>query len=320
MSAQTTSGRLTADIGTRERIVVGVDDIVRGSGPLLWACQEADRHHAALQVVSARPVGAGPPPTRPATDLGADPAESRQRSLADLARKLCTDAAVLPPQVETGTPAQVLVRSLDQYTLMVVVGRRTRAGVQHLLLGSTSVAVAGAAPVPVVVIPDSWTPGRTASSPVVVGVAGDDDEPVLRFAFERAAALRVPVVAVHAWEIPALLSWSPDEIAEMRDRVAAALDRRLDPWRAEFPGLEVVTAAPAERPVDAVLDAGRVAQLMVVGRHTRGARHLGPRLGSTTRSVLQHAKLPVAVVPLQRSEGNADPRTHVASDVWAPMY
>lgn len=316
MSAQTTTSPPKAETSIRDRIVVGIEDAAQGSGPLLYACQEADRSHAALQVVSASPVAVGPS----ATALGTDPAEPVLRSLADLTRRLCTDVDVLPPTVEAGSPADVLVDALDEHALMLVVGRRTRAGVQHLLLGSTSVAVAGQAPVPTVVVPDTWVPGGKASSPVVVGLSGDDDEPLLRFGFDRAGAMRVPLVAVHAWDIPSLLTWSPTEIARMRAKVLTAMDRRLAPWREEFPDLEIVTAAPAERPVDALTDAGRVAQLVVVGRHTRGAGHLGPRLGSTARGALHHALVPVAVVPVSSSDDVPRQRTHVSSDVWAPMY
>jgi nucleotide-binding universal stress UspA family protein len=320
MSAQTTTSRSAAATVTRDRIVVGIDDAAQGAGPLMWACQEAERAHVALQLVSASPAAVGPSPTRPGTYLGTDPAESMRRSLAELTLRLCTDVEVLPPRVETGTPPQVLVEALDEHALMLVVGRRSRVGVQHLLLGSTSIAVAGRAPVPTVVVPDSWAPGRASSSPVVVGLSGDDDEPLLRFGFDRAAVLRVPLVAVQAWDIPSLLTWSPSEIARMRAKVLTALDLRLAPWRAEFPDLEIVTAAPAERPVDALTDAGHVAQLVVVGRPTRRAGHPGPRLGSTARGVLHHAAVPVAVVPVRSSDVEPKPHAHVASDVWAPMY
>ena len=317
MSAQTTTSGPKTGTSIRDRIVVGVEDPAQSSGPLLWACQEADRSHAALQVVTARPAVGSPP--RPATYLDTDATEATLRTLTDLTRRLCFDAEVLPPRAGAGTPPRVLVDALDEHALMLVVGRRTRAGLQHLLLGSTSVAVAALAPVPTVVVPDSWVPGRKASAPVVVALGGDDGA-LLRFGFDRAAALRVPLVAVHAWEVPALLTWSPDEIAQMRAEVLTALDRRLASWRAEFPDLEIVTAAPAERPVDAVTAAGRVAQLVVVGRRTRGAGHLGPRLGSTARGALHHASVPVAVVPGRPSDDVPDLRTHVASDVWAPTY
>ena len=319
MGAKTTGSRPASATVTRDRIVVGVDLPAQGRGPLTWACQEADRVHASLQAVWACPPGSGPPAARPATYIGSYPTEARLHSLADLAHGLCADAEVLPPRVEAGSPPHVLVEALDDHALLLVVGRRTRAGVQHLL-GSTSIAVAGRAPVPTLVVPDTWTPVQAASSPVVVGLSGEDDEPLLRFGFDRAAALRVPLVAVHAWDIPSLLTWSPSEIARMRAKVLTTMDLRLAPWRTEFPDLEMVTAAPAERPVDALTDAGHVAQLVVVGRHTRGAGHLGPRLGSTARGVLHHAAVPVAVVPVRASDDVARQPTHVSSDVWAPTY
>lgn len=321
MSTQerTDSSAPTSDTG--HRIIVGVEDTAQPSGPLLWACHEADRRHATVQVVSAFPVEAGPPPTRPATYLGTSPKDAMRDSLVKLTHKVSAEVDVAAPLVRPGVPARVLTDAVDEGTLMVVVGRRAHARVEHVVLGSTSRAVAGRSRVPAVVIPDRWVPVATTSAPVVVGVAGDGrDERVLRFAFERAAALHVPLIAVHSWEIPPLLSWSPSEIATARARVSAGLDQQLEPWRAEFPDVEVVTATPAERSVDAVLDAGHVAQLMVVGRHARGAHHVGPRLGSTVRGVLHRAEVPVAVVPTGGVEHEPTPSRRTSSGVWAPTY
>jgi nucleotide-binding universal stress UspA family protein len=321
MSTQerTDSSAPTSD--TRHRIIVGVEDTAQPSGPLLWACHEADRRHATVRVVSAVPVEVGLPSAPPATFLGTSPTDAMVESLVRLTDKVSTDVDVDTPLVRPGVPARVLVDAVDEGTLMVVVGRRAHARVEHAVLGSTSRAVAGRSPVPAVVIPDRWTPARTTSAPVVVGVAGEGrDERVLRFAFERAAALHVPLIAVHSWQIPPLLSWSPSEIVTARTRVSAGLDQQLEPWRTEFPDVEVVTGTPAERPVDAVLDAGHVAQLMVVGRHDRGVHRVGPRLGSTVRGVLHRAEVPVAVVPDGGDENVAERTTHRSSDVWAPMY
>ena len=306
---------------TRHRIIVGVEDTAQPSGPLLWACHEADRRHAAVRVVSAFPVEAGPSPTKPSTHPGTSPKDSMRASLTELTRKVSSEVAMDPPLVRPGAPARVLTDAVDEGTLMVVVGRHAHARLEHAVLGSTSRAVAGRSRVPAVVIPDRWVPARSTSAPVVVGVRGDDrDERVLRFAFERAAALHVPLIAVHSWEIPYLLSWSPSEIASARARVAAGLDQHLAPWRAEFPDVEVVTGTPAERPVDAVLDAGHVAQLMVVGRHVRDAHHVGPRLGSTVRGVLHRAEVPVAVVPTGGVEHEPEPSSRTSPGAWGPTY
>jgi len=62
------------------------------------------------------------------------------------------------------------------------------------------------------------------------------------------------------------------------------------------PRLEVVARSLPEPAHLAVLDASKVAQLTVVGRHT--SPHLsGFRIGSTARSVLNAAERPVAVIP-----------------------
>lgn len=268
MRTQASTGRRPLESDSRARILVRVADIDQASGPLFWACREADRLHASLQVVS-------------------------------------------------GPPAQVL-DAIDENTVMVVVGRRLHAAVQHQVLGSTSQVVAGCASVPVVVVPARWAPMQPATSPpLVVGVSGRDrDEAVLRFAFERSVALGVSLVVVHAWEISPLLSWSPDDLDDRRTRVTDGIERWLGPWRARFPDLEVVIKTPAERSVDAVLDAGRGSQLVIIGRHGKRGSHLG----STARGVLHRAEVPVAVVPVEPLRANRRKSTRVGSGVWAPTY
>jgi nucleotide-binding universal stress UspA family protein len=290
---------ITSD--TRHRIIVGVQDTTQPPGPLLWAGLEADRRHASLHVVCGVPAEEGPSPMSPATYVGAGAQDAMRKHLATMAHKACVeldvDVDVDDPLVRHGAPARVVTDAVDEGTLIVVVGRRAHAGVARALLGSTSREVAERSAVPVVIVPDRWVPAQ-ASAPVVAGVAAEgQDERVLRFAFERAAALGVPLVAVHSWRIPPLLSWSPSEVQSARARVSSGLDRQLEPWRTEFPGVDVITATPAELPVDAVLEAAHGAQLVVVGRRPTGRHHVGPRLGSTLRGVLHRAALPVAVVP-----------------------
>jgi nucleotide-binding universal stress UspA family protein len=80
----------------------------------------------------------------------------------------------------------------------------------------------------------------------------------------------------------------------------------------------LVTSAVAEQPAEAMLEAGKVAQMLIVGRHTAASRHSGVRLGSTARSVLHQAGVPVAVVPLPTA---AHPEGHrVAAPMWVPTY
>ncbi len=320
MSTQTSRSRPDHDPAARPRIAVGLEHADQSTGALLWASDEATHRHDVLQVVTACQPLAGPAPGSPQTFVGGDSESTTRESMTRLTAQLGDDVATLPPQVTAGSPCPVLLDAADEGTRMLVVGRRGLHTWGRALLGSTSIALAGRSPVPVVVVPDDWTPSSHSSAPVAVGIGlgEDSDEAVLRFAFELARARRVPVVVVHAWEIPALYGWSPTDIADFRGRVTVALEEHLAPWRKEYDDVEVVATTVAERACDAVLDASRVAQLAIVGRHTPASRHRGLRLGSTARAVLHRAETPVAVVPLSAHHAESS-AARSSSDAWGPM-
>jgi nucleotide-binding universal stress UspA family protein len=320
MSTQTSPSRPGSAPTGRPRIAVGLELADQSIGAVLWASDEAARHHDLLQVVTACATLVGPAPGSAQVYVGGDTEATTRESMTRLTARLGADVATLPPKVSAGSPTAVLLDAADEDTRMLVVGRRGLGTLSRALLGSTSIALAGRSPVPVVVVPDDWTPSSHASAPVVVGTTlGDDsDTAVLRFAFERARGLRVPLVVVHAWEIPALYGWSPTDIADFRSRVTASLEEHLAPWREEYDDVEVVATTAAERACDAVLDAGKVAQLLIVGRHTPASRHRGLRLGSTARAVLHRADTPVAVVPLSPHHAEHSP-TRTSGDAWGPM-
>ncbi len=314
MSTQVSQSPETQRHVTSRPVVVGVDGVATSSSAVLWGCAEAVALGVPLTLVTAcdatAQTVAGPAP------ITMDPASyvavkrAAEQDLRKVARGLLADAPQVELAVVEGTPREVLLRLAADSDLLVV-GRRGLGAAHRLLVGSTSLAVAGRAPVTVVVVPETWVQASRSTAPVVVGVAIDDtaadadatldeDSPdgrVLRFAFEHAARLRVPVVAVSAWDLPALYSWSPADITASRARHDAALERRLAPWRERYPDVELSSASVAEPSAQALLDAASVAQLVVVGRHT-APRHVGGfRFGSTARGVLHHASCPVAVVP-----------------------
>lgn len=320
MTTQTSPSRPGTGPTSRPRIAVGLEYADQSTGAVLWASGEAAREKALLQVVTACPTLLGPAPGSAQVYVGGDTEATTRESMTRLTARLGADVATLPPTVTAGSPTAVLLDAAGEDTRMLVVGRRGLHTLGRALLGSTSIALAGRSPVPVVVVPDDWTPASHSSAPVVVGTTlGDDsDTAVLRFAFERARGLRVPVVVVHAWEIPALYGWSPTDIADFRGRVTVALEEHLAPWRKEYDDVEVVATTVAERACDAVLDASRVAQLAIVGRHTPASRHRGLRLGSTARAVLHRAETPVAVVPLSAHHAESS-AARSSSDAWGPM-
>jgi nucleotide-binding universal stress UspA family protein len=281
-------------------VVAGVDTGGRSMSAVLWAAGEAQNAGRALRLVSAYPDDAGGPGRA-----------AKRDELAEVARRLTV--ADLDYDVGIGSPATVLLDAAAEGALLVV-GRRGHSAVQHRLLGSTSVAVVARSPVPVVVVPEEWLQAGPSSDPVVVGVqapdhdvlvgaevehagAADRDQDALRFAFERAERLQVPLVVLSAIEVPLIYGWSPEDVAASKQRAADAVSARLRGLREAHPDVEVDVECPAEIPGRALLESSRVAQVTVLGRHGGGQL---PRmtLGGTTRGVLEHADRPIAVVPV----------------------
>jgi nucleotide-binding universal stress UspA family protein len=293
-------------------IVVGVDDDGRSTSAVVWAAEEAERTSRPLRLVT---VHDGPADAE-------DPQATH--GLAALARRLTLTEVSF--HVVSGTPTAALVDESEGASL-VVLGRRGLRSAQRLLVGSTSLAVSGRSKAPVVVVPEPWIQPSMSSAPVVVGVSppeltGTDhpeptrDSAVLAFAVERASRLRVPLIVVSAWELPAAYAWSPADVHEWRGRYSEALEALVAPWREQHPDLEVVTRSVTGLPQQALLDVSRVGQLIVVGQHL--GHQLGRlSVGSTTAGVLNHASRPVAVVPLglpPAPERTADRPT------WAPTF
>lgn len=310
----------THDVAASDRVVVALNANNPSLGAALWASREAQRLHAPVQLVCASPYPAahGDPET-----ASLEPRDQQQLEL--LAERLRQGVAVLPIEVCAGPPMSLVLDRVDEHTRYLVLGHRGIGTARRALSGSMSIAIAGRSHVPVVVVPDEWDAGAHASAPVVAGLSlhaeGVDvvgDSAVLQSAFQRARELHAPLVAVHAWEIPALLSWSPNDLQDFQRRMNVTLTSSLAPWRARYPDVEVSTHVVAERPSDALCDAARVAQLIVLGRHKSATRHAGFHLQSTARLLLHHLSLPVLVLPSPVTAAIDHERRHV--DTWTPMY
>jgi nucleotide-binding universal stress UspA family protein len=138
---------------------------------------------------------------------------------------------------------------------------------------------------------------------VVVGVDGSDGaRAALEFAAHEAQMRNARLQIVCAWEIPPIVyaeGFAPGidastlrgfaEGAETIVREAATTAKELEP-SVETDG-KVVEGQPA----DALLGAGRGADLIVVGNRGHGG-FASLLLGSVSHQVVQHAACPVAVV------------------------
>jgi len=282
-------------------IVVGVDGSERNHAAVAWACHEADETKKKLVLVAGNDGLPVPlPMPRFSADYTIDDSEDQTRQMLDRVRgqmKPHAAGRTATVLVESGKPADIILRAAERADL-VVVGKRGLGAAKRILVGSTSIAVAGRSRVPVAVVPDEWVQADHPTSPIVVGVdAGSRDEAVLEFAFRRARDLAVPLIAVHAWQVPQIYTWSPEDITRWADVASRDLDIKLTNVADRHTDVEVVRLPQRGNAAMALLDAGDVSQLIVLGRHTRPEHPGGFAFGSTARGVLHYSTCPVVVIP-----------------------
>jgi nucleotide-binding universal stress UspA family protein len=208
-----------------------------------------------------------------------------------------SDVTITGELIDNGWVVDDLVRgTVGDQTL--VLQHRAFNPVHRFFSGSVVQSVAGRAHVPVVSVPEGWTPGTTA---VVTAAVQDPVEApaLLRIAFEEARSRSKALVVLHAWwlssgfDVVVVDQKMRDESAE---RSRAQLEPVLKPLQAEFPDVEVTVDVRHASPVEAVLDAAEGSDLLVLGR-----RHhllpLGSHLGPVARAAIAHAASPVLITP-----------------------
>ncbi|MCX4683768.1 universal stress protein [Kitasatospora purpeofusca] len=297
-------------------VLAGVDGSPESTVAAHWAAGEALRRGAPLRLLHAWPW---------LTDgraSFADPEDlpvAAQRMLAAVAEEvghrhpgLTVQTDVVLDAAVDGLVAATEATEASEGAGLLVLGSRGLGGFKGLLVGSVSVAVAGRAAVPVVVVrqpgPETGaestgeSAGKSGAVPeVVVGVdAGAPSDTVLDFAFREAELRGARVRAVHGWNLPAAFAVvgflpSGTETAQLQAVEEKALAAALAGHRARYPHIEVVEQARLGAARTLVEDTEDAA-LLVVGRRRR-PHDLAPRLGRTAHAVLHHARPPIAVVP-----------------------
>lgn len=286
-----------------DAITAGVDGTDESLAALDWAAREAVRRGLALRVVHAWRF-------QQYDTIGSVDREGQERGargLADEAARSVTerhpglDVSTAAPE---GAPAGALAGSAAD-TEMLVIGSRGHGRVVGFLLGSLGRQVVAEATGPVVLVRAGDRPSdEAAGREVVVGQQGgpDDSAPLLRFAFEAAAARGATVRVLRAWTLPPLFAYSPgsmkllDEAGGLVQFEESALTEAVRPWRERFPDVPVVEHLEMGSAGQALLSVAGTAQLMVVGRRAH-RNAVGARIGSVAYGVVHHAECPVAVVP-----------------------
>ncbi|MFB4319854.1 universal stress protein [Actinomadura sp. 21ATH] len=272
-------------------VVVGTDGSEHAQRAVLWAADEADLRGLPLKIVLAVDM----PGFKP-RDFDKALTESGERVLHDAAQQVRERR----PGVDVSTELlrgdmPGAVRDQAGSAFEIVLGSRGLGGFKGLLLGSTAMRVAGRVPGPVVIVR-----GRTEGGHgrIVLGVDPFHEEgDPLEYAFEAAVARKASIRAMHVFQVadtllPLTPTVSTEQVAEVaRDEVAKA----LAPWKEKFPQVDVDEEVVQGHPVEALVDASRTADLLVLGAHGHTAIG-GMIVGSTTQGAFQHADCPVVAV------------------------
>lgn len=280
-------------------VVVAIDGSERNRAAVAWAIGEAAAGHRPLDLVHVLDERRVPSPFH---GLGTEDQHAwRLLDGVEAEVRELTPAAVIRKDVHLGPVATSLVdRSAHEAEL--VVGRRGFGRFLRLLIGSTSLKVAGLSHVPVIVVPDPWSADEHLHEPIVVGVDPRDIQPaVLHHAFAEARQRHVPLVAAHGRDVlaapgdPSLPGVSSGDDLE-HDDSRGMLQQALGPYQRAFPDVELSVVDRPGHPLAVLLDDAGPSQLLVLGRH--GDRRLdGFQFGSVAHGVLHYADVPVAIVP-----------------------
>jgi nucleotide-binding universal stress UspA family protein len=293
------------------RITVGVDGSAGSTAAVAWAAKIASLRHLELKIVHGLQLGGryfGGGFSGAGIDVLIETIRAEgERAVAD-ARALAAsidENLVITTEAAHDPPVPLLIDE-SRHARMLVVGRTGNGGFADMLLGGTAVTVASHAHCPVGIVR-----GRGESTvvpeagPVVVGVDGSpNSEQALAVAFEEASLRGVPLVAVHAWNDlsyadtygTARILTPPETLGEDEERL---LGQRLAGWQEKYPDVEIRPEPVRIHPRRALLEASRLAQLVVVGSHGHGG-FTGMLLGSTSQALVQHAQCPVLVVRPER--------------------
>ena len=283
---------------TGRPIVVGVDGATYTRSALDWALEEAVREGCGIMLVHGRQVPVQGPHIEPLMEASDAVA---QRILHAARQRIhgVSPGTQVTTATGIGSPGMLLVDA-SRDARLVVVGARGRGTVASAFLGSTSVDVAARAHCPAVVVREL---PATSSPPSGVVVGSDGSElstAAIGEAFREADSRGAPLTVVHTWSIDlADTGMTMLESDEARERIAesesALAAQAVAGWAEKYPQVPVRTVVLNAHPVEALADASRDAELVVVGTRGRGGFR-GLLLGSVSQGVLHHAHCPVMVV------------------------
>jgi nucleotide-binding universal stress UspA family protein len=282
-----------APVSNGRPIVVGVgpEEI---SSALEFAVEEATRAGCGLHLVHAVHVAPAGPETVLIT--GVDVEKWGRETLA-LAVKQADDLVdgnvPVTHELKVGAPVQVLVDA-GRSARMVVLEHRHLSRLARIVNRTVAGGVAAHLRIPVVAVPSGWS-RPTGERVVVAGVdVPDRSAEVLATAVAEARARGAALRIVHSWALPAHegMLIEPGEQRRWSDRSRAEVRAALDDLGDESVAMDADVQVHPGRAIEAILEASRDAELLVIGRHDPLVP-VGSHIGPVARAVLREATCPV---------------------------
>ena len=282
-------------------LLVAVGDAGTPGSALAYAAEEALREGRGIRLVHV---------VQASSRSDAETVLLTDRAAQQVAQGLVQEArARLRAATDDQVELEVLIRrghvpdvleALGHDADRIILEHRQQARLRRVFTGSVAARTAARSPVPVVSVPEHWSSWGSNGSHVTAGVQADpSDEEVIDEAFASAASLEATLTVLHAWSMPdAYLDAVADRrtLALWRRSVRDQLSEQLDPWLGAYPKLRVRVDVAHMRPADALVNASRRSDLLVLGRSgdVRRPHHLG----GTARALIRESMCPVVVVPV----------------------
>jgi nucleotide-binding universal stress UspA family protein len=275
-------------------IVVGIDGSESALNAMQWAAQEAAGHGWPVRLVNAYEQLPGIPTTAARTVRVV--AEELLREARERLESRGFASLNVSTVARPGFPSRVLVQESAQARALVV-GREGAGLFTPMVLGSTSLACATHARVPVVVIPETWQPAPPAQRAITLCVDGSSrSQAAIEYAFATASRWKARLVAVFAMRRTEQLV--ADALVIDTESLAAArrmVSRQVAEWRSKLPDVDVTEVVEVGHPAAVIKERATDADLVVLGGRGHGTV-TGMPLGSVAHAVLHHVDRPIAVV------------------------
>ena len=287
-------------------VLVGVDGSDASYKAAWWAANFAKHAGLTLQIVCAYslPSYAAVSFDATYTTMGDDvAAHNDAQEILSKAKAIADDQGISAATlIVTGDPSSVFVELSRNYKL-IVIGNRGKGGLAERLLGTTSSSLPAYAYCPIVVVPYTDDDGNLMhlnNQIRSVAVGSDESKWGLKalqiaagFADSWGAELNVMSAVPN---ISGLTGTGSAEEQSVMESYMDDLNTRIAPLLKTYPNLHVTKSVVPGSAVEALTQASKTHDVVVVGSRGRGG-FTGLLLGSTSQGLLQHAVSPVYVVP-----------------------